>query len=193
MADQQKQDLNDQEPVVEKVLEGAEAEDLAAKVASLEEQLAAAQDQVLRAAADVQNARRRAEQDVEKAHKFALERFANDLLPVLDSLERGIELSDPSDEALKPMREGMELTLKMFADTLGRHQIAAVFPEGEPFNPELHQAMTTEERDSMEPNTVVKVFQKGYTLSGRLLRPAMVVVSKAPSDKPAAPSIDEQA
>lgn len=193
MADQQKQDLNDQEPVVEKVLEGAEAEDLAAKVASLEEQLAAAQDQVLRAAADVQNARRRAEQEVEKAHKFALERFANDLLPVLDSLERGIELSDPSDEALKPMREGMELTLKMFADTLGRHQIAAVFPEGEPFNPELHQAMTTEERDSMEPNTVVKVFQKGYTLSGRLLRPAMVVVSKAPSDKPAAPSIDEQA
>ena len=193
MADQQKQDLNDQEPVVEKVLEGAEAEDLAAKVASLEEQLAAAQDQVLRAAADVRNARRRAEQEVEKAHKFALERFANDLLPVLDSLERGIELSDPSDEALKPMREGMELTLKMFADTLGRHQIAAVFPEGEPFNPELHQAMTTEERDSMEPNTVVKVFQKGYTLSGRLLRPAMVVVSKAPSDKPAAPSIDEQA
>lgn len=193
MADQQKQDLNDQEPVVEEVLEGAETEDLAAKVASLEEQLAAAQDQALRAAADVQNARRRAEQEVEKAHKFALERFANDLLPVLDSLERGIELSDPSDEALKPMREGMELTLKMFADTLGRHQIAAVFPEGEPFNPELHQAMTTEERDSMEPNTVVKVFQKGYTLSGRLLRPAMVVVSKAPSDKPASPSINEQA
>ncbi|QJD60239.1 nucleotide exchange factor GrpE [Pseudomonas sp. gcc21] len=193
MADEQKQDLNDQDPEVEEVLEGTDTEGLAAKVASLEEQLATAQDQALRAAADVQNARRRAEQEVEKAHKFALERFANDLLPVLDSLERGIELSDPSDEALKPMREGMELTLKMFADTLGRHQIEAVHPEGEPFNPELHQAMTTEERDSMEPNTVVRVFQKGYTLSGRLLRPAMVVVSKAPADKPASPSIDEQA
>ncbi|MEH6387465.1 MULTISPECIES: nucleotide exchange factor GrpE [Pseudomonas] len=193
MADEQKQDLNDQDPEVEEVLEGTDAEDLAAKVANLEEQLATAQDQALRAAADVQNARRRAEQEVEKAHKFALERFANDLLPVLDSLERGIELSDRSDEALKPMREGMELTLKMFADTLGRHQIEAVHPEGEPFDPELHQAMTTEERDSMEPNTVVRVFQKGYTLSGRLLRPAMVVVSKAPADKPASPSIDEQA
>ena len=193
MADEQKQDLNDQDPEVEEVLEGTDAEDLAAQVANLEEQLATAQDQALRAAADVQNARRRAEQEVEKAHKFALERFANDLLPVLDSLERGIELSDRSDEALKPMRVGMELTLKMFADTLGRHQIEAVHPEGEPFDPELHQAMTTEERDSMEPNTVVRVFQKGYTLSGRLLRPAMVVVSKAPADKPASPSIDEQA
>ncbi|WP_150305064.1 nucleotide exchange factor GrpE [Pseudomonas saliphila] len=193
MADEQKQDLNDQEPVFEEALEGDESEDLAAKVASLEEQLAAAQDQALRAAADVQNARRRAEQEVEKAHKFALERFANDLLPVLDSLERGIELSDERDEALRPMREGMELTLKMFADTLGRYQIEEVDPEGEPFNPELHQAMTTEERDSMEPNTVVRVFQKGYTLSGRLLRPAMVVVSKAPANKPASPSIDEQA
>lgn len=193
MADEQKQDLNEQEPEVEEMLEGADGEDLAAKVASLEEQLAAAQDQALRAAADVQNARRRAEQEVEKAHKFALERFANDLLPILDSLERGIELSDANDQAIKPMREGMELTLKMFADTLGRHQIESVDPEGEPFNPELHQAMTTEERDSMEPNTVVRVFQKGYTLSGRLLRPAMVVVSKAASGKPASPSIDEQA
>ena len=193
MADEQKQDLNDQEPVFEEALEGDESEELAAKVANLEEQLAAAQDQVLRAAADVQNARRRAEQEVEKAHKFALERFANDLLPILDSLERGIELSDARDEALRPMREGMELTLRMFADTLGRYQIEEVDPEGEPFNPEFHQAMTTEERDSMEPNTVVRVFQKGYTLSGRLLRPAMVVVSKAPANKPASPSIDEQA
>lgn len=193
MADEQKQDLNEPEPVFEEALQGDESEDLAAKVASLEEQLAAAQDQALRAAADVQNARRRAEQEVEKAHKFALERFANDLLPILDSLARGIELSDARDEALRPMREGMELTLTMFADTLGRYQIEEVDPEGEPFNPELHQAMTTEERDSMEPNTVVRVFQKGYTLSGRLLRPAMVVVSKAPTHKPASPSIDEQA
>jgi len=87
----------------------------------------------------------------------------------------------------------MDLTLKMFADTLERFQIVAVEPNGEPFNPELHQAMAMEERDSVEPNTVIRVFQKGYTISGRLLRPAMVVVSKTPADKPASPTIDEQA
>lgn len=193
MADEQKQDLQDQEPLAEDNLEGAPSDDLSARVSELEEQLAAAQDQALRAAADVQNARRRAEQEIEKAHKFALERFAGDLLPLLDSLERGMELSDANDPAIKPMREGMELTLKMFADTLSRFQIAPVDPHGEPFNPELHQAMAMEERDSVEPNTVIRVFQKGYTLSGRLLRPAMVVVSKPPTAKPDTPSIDEKA
>lgn len=193
MADDYKQDLNGQAPDAGDVVETQADEDLAARVASLEEQLATAQDQLLRAAADVQNARRRAEQDVEKAHKFALERFAGDLLPILDSLERGMELSDPNDPAIKPMREGIELTLKMFTDTLGRFQVQAVEPHGEPFNPELHQAMAMEESAAVEPNTVLKVFQKGYTLSGRLLRPAMVVVSKTPSDKPATPQIDEQA
>ena len=167
-------------------------EDLVARIDSLEEQLAAAQDQALRAVADAQNARRRAEQDVVKAHKFALERFANDLLAVVDSLERGLELSSDEDPAIKPMRDGMELTLKLFADTLGRHQISAVDPHGEPFNPELHQAMTMEERDNVEPNTVIKVFQKGYALNERLLRPAMVVVSKAASGHTGG-SIDEQA
>jgi molecular chaperone GrpE len=112
---------------------------------------------------------------------------------VLESLERGVELADPEDPAIKPMRDGMELTLKMFSETLARFQIVAVDPHGEPFNPELHQAMAMEERDSIEPNTVIRVFQKGYTLSGRLLRPAMVVVSKTPTDKPDSPSIDEQA
>lgn len=193
MADDYKQDLNGQAPDAGDVVETQADEDLAARVASLEEQLATAQDQLLRAAADVQNARRRSEQDVEKAHKFALERFAGDLLPILDSLERGMELSDPNDPAIKPMREGIELTLKMFTDTLGRFQVQAVEPHGEPFNPELHQAMAMEESAAVEPNTVLKVFQKGYTLSGRLLRPAMVVVSKTPSDKPATPQIDEQA
>ncbi len=192
MADEQRQDPATDE-LAEDALDAAATDDLAAQVARLEEQLAAAQDQALRAAADVQNARRRAEQEVEKAHKFALERFANELLPVVDSLERGMELSDAEDPAIKPMRDGMELTLKMFADTLGRFQIVAVEPHGEPFNPELHQAMAMEERDNVEPNTVIRVFQKGYTISGRLLRPAMVVVSKTPTGKPASPSIDEQA
>ena len=180
MVDEPRQELQDEESVVDQGQETvAVEEDLVARITSLEEQLATAQDQVLRAAADVQNARRRAEQEVEKAHKFALERFANDLLAVVDSLERGLELSSDEDPSIKPMRDGMELTLKLFSDTLARHQVVAVDPHGEPFNPELHQAMTMEERDNVEPNTVIKVFQKGYTLSGRLLRPAMVVVSKA--------------
>lgn len=167
------------------------APDLQARVAELEEQLAAAQDQSLRVAADLQNIRRRAEQDVEKAHKFALEKFASDLLPVVDSLERGLELSSPDDEAIKAVREGMELTLKLFHDTLKRYQVDAVDPHGAPFNPEHHQAMAMQESHHVEPNSVLKVFQKGYLLNGRLLRPAMVVVSKAPAE--AAPSIDEQA
>lgn len=166
-------------------------DDLASRVETLEEQLAAAQDQALRVAADMQNVRRRAEQDVEKAHKFALEKFANDLLPVVDSLERGLELSSPDEELLKPMREGMQLTLKLFLDILERYQLVLIDPQGEPFNPEHHQAMAMEESIHAEPGSVLKVFQKGYLLNGRLLRPAMVVVSKAPTQAP--PSIDEQA
>jgi molecular chaperone GrpE len=166
-------------------------EDLAARVQALEEQLAAAQDQALRVAADMQNVRRRADQDVEKAHKFALEKFAADLLPIVDSLERGLELSSGDEEALRPMREGMQLTLKLFLDTLSRYQLVPVDPQGEPFNPELHQAMAMEESIHAEPGSVLKVFQRGYQLSGRLLRPAMVVVAKAPAQPQ--PSIDEQA
>lgn len=158
-------------------------EDLAARVQVLEEQLAGAQDQALRVAADLQNVRRRAEQDVEKAHKFALERFAGDLLPIIDSLERGLELSNPDDENIRPMREGIELTLKMFQDTLKRYQLETLDPHGEPFNAEHHQAMAMQESADVEPNSVLKVFQKGYLLNGRLLRPAMVVVSKTPAPK----------
>ncbi len=151
----------------------------------LEEQLAAAQDQALRMVADLQNVRRRAEQDVEKAHKFALEKFAGDLLAVVDTLERGLEMSDPNDEAIKPMREGMELTLKMFDDTLRRYQVEALNPEGEPFNPEQHQAMAMQESASAEPGSVLKVFQKGYLLNGRLLRPAMVSSQQGAGGNPA--------
>ncbi|MHC6223924.1 nucleotide exchange factor GrpE [Pseudomonas sp. X10] len=184
MADEQldEQNLNTDE---------AGAQDLGARVQVLEEQLAAAQDQSLRTAAELQNIRRRAEQDVEKAHKFALEKFAGDLLPVIDSLERGLELSSADDETIRPMREGIELTLKMFHDTLKRYKLEAVDPHGEPFNAEHHQAMAMQESAEVEPNSVLKVFQKGYLLNGRLLRPAMVVVSKAPAA--AQPSIDEKA
>ncbi|MDH0894399.1 MULTISPECIES: nucleotide exchange factor GrpE [unclassified Pseudomonas] len=189
MADEQTLDTTN--PEEQLAPEAAAGDELAARVQLLEEQLAAAQDQSLRVAADLQNVRRRAEQDVEKAHKFALEKFANDLLPVVDSLERGLEMSSATDEVSKAMREGIELTLKLFHDTLKRYQLEAVDPHGAPFNPEHHQAMAMEESTHVEPNTVLKVFQKGYLLNGRLLRPAMVVVSKSPTTPP--PSIDEQA
>lgn len=185
MADEQ---LNEKDLNVEQA--GAEGT-VDARVLELEEQLAAAKDQSLRAVADLQNVRRRAEQDVEKAHKFALEKFAADLLPVIDSLERGLELSSANDESIKPMRDGIELTLKMFSDTLKRYNLETVDPHGEPFNAEHHQAMAMEESAEVEPNSVLKVFQKGYLLNGRLLRPAMVVVSKAPAAPK--PSIDEKA
>jgi len=189
MADEQ--NLDNQTPEENETAQAEVAEDLAGRVHSLEEQLAAAQDQSLRVAAELQNIRRRAEQDVEKAHKFALEKFAGDLLAVADSLERGLELSNPDDEAVKPMREGVELTFKLLLDTLARHQLVQLDSQGEPFNPEHHQAMAMEESTHAEPGSVLKVFQKGYLLNGRLLRPAMVVVSKAPAETP--PSIDEKA
>lgn len=184
MADEQ---LNEKDLNVEET--GADT--VGARVLELEEQLAAAKDQSLRAVADLQNVRRRAEQDVEKAHKFALEKFSSDLLPVIDSLELALAHSSADDEHVKQIREGVELTLKMFQDTLKRYNLVVVDPHGEPFNPEHHQAMAMQENGEVEPNSVLNVFQKGYLLNGRLLRPAMVVVSKAPSA--AQPSINEQA
>lgn len=175
----------------EQLTQEPDQDSLQTRLAELEEQLAEAKDQALRAAAEMQNIRRRAEQDIEKAHKFALEKFAGDLLAVVDSLERGTQAGDPANEAVKPMLEGMQLTLKQLLDTLRRFQVERVDPLGQPFNPELHQAMAMEESTSAEPDSVLKVFQCGYTLNGRLLRPAMVVVSKAPSEPPV--KIDEQA
>lgn len=132
-----------------------------------------------RAQAEMRNVRKRAEKDVEAAHKFALEKFAHDLLKVADSLERALATLDPDDEALQPAREGTELTLKALLDVFREHNIEQINPEGEAFNPEWHEAMTMVARDDMEPNRVVEVLEKGYTLNGRLLRPARVVVSKS--------------
>ena len=145
----------------------------------LQAQLDKAREDVLRAAAEAQNARRRAEQDVEKARKFALERFVQDLLPVVDNMERAMSAIDADDEAFKSVFEGIELTYKSFQDSLSRHQVMVVDPAGEPFDPEQHQAMSMVPNPDVEPNTVLEVFQKGYLLNGRLVRPAMVVVSKA--------------
>ncbi|TLX47707.1 nucleotide exchange factor GrpE [Pseudoalteromonas phenolica] len=136
-------------------------------------------DSVVRAAADVENIRRRAAQDVEKAHKFALEKFANELLPVIDNLHRAIEFSDKENETLKPVLEGVEMTLKSFEDAVAKFGVETVNPQGEVFNPDFHQAMSIQPSNDVAPNTVLAVMQKGYTLNGRLLRPAMVMVSKA--------------
>jgi molecular chaperone GrpE len=149
-------------------------------IAGLEAEVAEARDSVLRAHADVQNVTRRAEQDVEKARKFALEGFARELLPVVDNLERALEAASGDDTAIKAIAEGVDLTLKSFQGALGKFHIEAVDPAGEPFDPNLHQAMSMVENAEVEPNTVIAVMMKGYTLNGRLLRPAMVMVSKAP-------------
>ena len=150
------------------------------EIENLTAQLAEAKDQALRAQAEAQNARRRAEQDVEKAHKFGQEKLVKDLLPVIDNMERALDSIDKEDESLKGVIEGIELTIKSFMDTLAKNSIEAINPAGEPFDPQLHQAMTQVPNPDVEPNTVMDVFQKGYTLHGRLIRPAMVVVSKAP-------------
>jgi len=143
------------------------------------EQHAEQKDSVVRAAADVDNMRRRAAQDVEKAHKFALEKFANELLPVIDNLERAIEFSDKENETLKPLLEGIDMTVKSFNDAVAKFGVEIVNPQGEQFNPDFHQAMSIQPSNDVTPNTVLAVMQKGYTLNGRLLRPAMVMVSKA--------------
>lgn len=150
-------------------------------LARLQDELAQARDLALRAQADAQNVKRRAEQDVEKARKFALERFCSELLPVVDNLERALEAAGGDEQAVKPIAEGVELTLKSLLDALGKFHIEPVDPAGEPFDPQLHQAMSMVENADAEPNTVLAVMQKGYTLNGRLVRPAMVMVSKAPA------------
>lgn len=155
-------------------------EGLQSQLATLAAAYESAKEQSLRSQADAQNARRRAEQDVEKAHKFGLEKMVNDLLPVVDNLERALATIDTTNEAFTAIAEGIQLTHKSFVDALARHQVLVVNPEGEPFDPNLHQAVSAVPNSNVEPNTVLNCFQKGYTLHGRLVRPAMVVVAKAP-------------
>ncbi|ADT68719.1 MAG: molecular chaperone GrpE [Pseudoalteromonas tetraodonis] len=157
----------------------AEIAMLYAELEAAKQTIADQKDSVVRAAADVDNMRRRAAQDVEKAHKFALEKFANELLPVIDNLERAIEFSDKENETLKPLLEGIDMTVKSFNDAVAKFGVEIVNPQGEQFNPDFHQAMSIQPSNDVTPNTVLAVMQKGYTLNGRLLRPAMVMVSKA--------------
>lgn len=177
MSDTPQDDLQPVDSAADAVApEPVPAVDLAARVAELETQL---RDQQLRSQAEIQNIQRRAERDVTAAHKYALEKFAGSLLEVVDNLERALAATSPEEPAVKALHEGVTLTHKLFADTLKRFAVEAVDPIGAPFDPELHQAVSMQPSTTAEPNTVTAVFQKGYTLSGRLLRPAMVVVATA--------------
>jgi len=171
------------EDVLPEDAEGVDLRD--ARITELEYKLLEAQqherdgrDSLLRAKAEMQNVRRRTELDIEKAHKFALEKFSGDLLPVLDNLERALELADKNNPELMAMIEGIELTLKSLQDVVHKYGIEIVGDVDVPFNPDVHQAMSLIESADNQPNHVMIVMQKGYMLNGRLLRPAMVAVSK---------------
>lgn len=159
-----------------------QSDEQAMKIAQLEAQIKelqpAVRDAQLRAQAEIENIRRRTEQDIEKAHKFALEKFANELLPVIDSLERALEVADKQNPAQTSMIEGIELTLKSLLDAVRKFGVEVVGETHVPFNPDLHQAMSMMESADVAANHVLMVMQRGYTLNGRLLRPAMVAVSK---------------
>jgi len=134
-------------------------------------------DLALRAQAEMDNLRKRTTRDIENAHKFALEKFVNELLPIMDSLELGITAAE-SAENIEDLREGMDLTVKMFNTAMDKFNVKALEPQGEKFNPEQHEAVSMQEIEGAESGTVVTVMQKGYELNGRLVRPAMVVVAK---------------
>jgi len=137
-----------------------------------------AHDQLLRARAEMENMSRRQAKELENAHKFALEGFVKELLQVRDSLELGYAAAQEPDVDVAKLREGTELTLKLLGDVMGKFGIERIDPEGEPFNPQYHQAMSTQPRNDVAPNTVVTVVQSGYLLNGRLVRPALVMVSR---------------
>lgn len=178
--------LEAEEATVANAQDVPEGDQPADEMSRLQEQLDAAEiaagmarDELLRVQAEMQNLRRRTEQDIEKAHKFGQEKFSTELLAVMDNLERSAAAAEASeDEAAQAIKEGVELTLKGFMDCFKRFNIEAVDPLGEPFDPQLHQAMSIQERPDSEPNSVIAVMQKGYTLHGRVIRPAMVMVSK---------------
>ncbi|MBT1065290.1 nucleotide exchange factor GrpE [Bowmanella sp. Y26] len=170
----QEQVQSEQTPEQQRIVELENA------LAQAESNLAEQKDSVLRARADMENARKRAEAEVDKARKFALERFAGELLTVIDNLERALQVADASNDAVKSLVEGVAITHKSFIATIEKFGMTVIDPQGQPFNPELHQAMGMQESAELEPNSVIAVMQKGYEINGRLLRPAMVMVSRAP-------------
>ena len=159
----------------ETTVEESNSDPLAEAASQIEE----LKDQALRAQAEMENVRRRAVRDVENAHKYALDKFTADLLPVLDSLEKALEASADEGSAAEGLREGVELSLKLFISTCGKAGITQIDPHGEPFDPQLQEAIAMVPNPDAEPNSVMEVMQKGYTLNGRLVRAAKVVVVSA--------------
>jgi molecular chaperone GrpE len=154
-------------------------EELAEALRQAESNAEEFRDQALRAQAEMENLRRRAARDVESAHKYGLEKIAAELLPIKDSLEMGLNAARQTEQPdVHKVTEGVELTLKMFESALEKFAIKEINPQHQRFDPELHQAMSVQPSDEVEPNTVINVYQKGYMLNDRLLRPALVVVSQ---------------
>ena len=188
---EQAQNLNENEELVEEIQQEATStedplEEAIARVQELEEQLKAQveenskkeQDLLLRTRAEIDNMRRRSEQDVEKAHKFALEKFSKDILNTIDNLERALSTpANKEDESIKALFNGVELTLKELLSTVARFGVEPVGAVGETFNPDLHQAISMQPAEGFESNQITTVLQKGYTLNGRVIRPAMVMVA----------------
>ena len=179
-------ELDNEETEVDGVVESKEPEEAEVSVEELQKRLTQAEskasenwDKVLRIQAEMDNLKRRTQKDLDSAHKYGLEKFAKELLNVIDSLELGIQAATSDAPEVVKLKEGSELTIKQFETVFAKFNIEAIDPVGQPFNPEFHQAMTMLPSDDVEPNTVINVFQKGYVLNGRLIRPAMVVVAQA--------------
>jgi molecular chaperone GrpE len=167
---------------------GQDAEELHALLTDARSKVDEHWDQCLRLQAEIENMRKRNERDLANAHKFALEKFAAELLPVKDSLEMGLLAADENIDVAR-LKEGSELTLKLLSSAMEKFNISEINPLNEDFNPEYHEAMSMQERADVAPNKVVTVVQKGYLLNERLIRPAMVIVSRGG----AAQQLDEQA
>jgi len=177
--------VNEQEDSQEDILDQTDtsesntsesSQELDRQLEDAQQQVAEYHDKMLRMQAEMDNLRKRTERDISNAHKYAVEKFANELLQVKDSLELGLSADDID---VAKLQEGTELTLKMLSNAFEKFSIEEINPVGEAFDPNLHEAMTMQESTEHEPNTVLTVMQKGYTLHGRLIRPAMVIVAKA--------------
>ncbi|HHF3533676.1 TPA: nucleotide exchange factor GrpE [Haemophilus influenzae] len=173
---QQTESSQELDPLEEAIARVQELEELLKT--QIEEAANKEQDILLRSRAEIENLRRRTEQDVEKAHKFAVEKFSKDILNTIDNLERALATpANKEDESVKALFDGVELTLKELVSTVGRFGVEAVGVVGETFNPDLHQAISMQPAEGFETNQISVVLQKGYTLNGRVIRPAMVMVA----------------
>lgn len=175
-------DITDESGEVAHHTEGLTEDHVADLQVKLEEALARADDnydQLIRNKAELDNVRKRSQRELENAHKYAVEKFVNALLPVIDGIEMGKQAAEAITD-VKQLKEGIDMSLTMFQQLLEKFEIESINPEGDNFDPEFHQAMSIQESADVPPNSVMAVMQKGYTIAGRLLRPAMVMVSKAP-------------